>query len=82
VFPSLTPIIDDSKGKLEASVQDRAHVINQLLALWSPKVSTILPTDGVTGVDQRPDAPEMKKMTVEEQTEEIVELFPKRSRPY
>jgi len=82
VFPSLKPKIDDSKGKLEASVQDRAHVINQLLALWSPKVSTILPIDGVIGVDQRPDAPEMKKMTVEEQMEEIVELFPKRSRPY
>jgi hypothetical protein len=36
VIPSLTPKINDSKSKVEASVQDRAHVINQLLALWSP----------------------------------------------
>ena len=84
VFPSLTPQIDDSKGSLEASTQDRADVINQLLALWSPKVSIILPINGVAGVQhQRPDLPAgMKEITVEEQVEETVELFPKRSRPY
>ena len=75
VVPSLTPKIDNSKGKLEASVQDPAHIINQLLALF-------ILIDGATGVDQQTDAPGMKKMTVEEQTEEIGDLFPKRSRPY
>ena len=82
VFPSLTPKIDDSKGKLEASVQDRAHVINQLLALWSPEVSTIIPIDGVTEARQRPGTSGMEKMTVGDQVEETVDLFPRRSQPY
>ena len=82
LFPSLTPNIDDSKGKLEVSVQDRAHVINQLLALWSPEVSTIIPIDGVTEARQQPDTSGMEKMTVGDEVEETVNLFPRRSQPY
>jgi hypothetical protein len=45
VFQSLEPKVDNSKDKMEASTQDRAPVINQLLALWSPEASTALSID-------------------------------------
>ena len=45
VFQSLEPKVDGSKEKVEASTQDRAPVINQLLALWSPEASTALSID-------------------------------------
>ena len=58
VFRSLEPKIDESKEKVEASTQDRAPVINQLLALWSPEASTALSIDRPAGSAQKSKDPQ------------------------
>ena len=110
VFQSLEPKVDDSKETVEASTQDRAPVINQLLALWSPKASTALSidrpaesaqkTENLEKTNEMLDAHYRQKkskaqmadakksmdkpveLPADEPVEEIVSLFPSRSRPY
>lgn len=83
IFPTLATKAENQKDKAEVPVQDRADIINHLLlALWSPKVGDILPSENPAAVDEQSDKVEPQHVMSEEFMDEIVELFPSRSQPY